>query len=334
MKKIMLMFLLTVVTMSLLTAFAYSWGSATHVYIAKKLGNEIGYANLQEMYGSTLPDMVNLKNIPQKEPYESLYAKFHFIEEGSQEAIKKVAKRCFPKAFVYGFASHNDEWGADYTAHHNAVSIPGPDLGYVRGKIPGLIRDLNLVEELSDILIDAGVPLESAMCLAKALAPMLAEMGIETGVDILIKRNEDPGIGLKILLSASFRDGRIPYLLAKAYAKDYADREEVAKIIISSEREFRDMMKLYGKAFLLDEEDLINAIVTQWSPLVSKLAEELYIGIEMSEEILQELIILGIEVINEGILICEDDYSKEVSATIKAVRVKLKKNGFFTCPIR
>jgi len=328
MKKIILLPLLPVVMISFLTASAYGWGSATHAYIAKELGKEFGLVNLQEMYGSTLPDMVNLKNIPPMEPYNSLYAKFHFIEEGSQEAIINQAKWCLEEAFVYGFASHNDAWGADYTAHHNAASIPGPDLGYVTEKKLEPIAELGLMENLSAILIDAGFPLEQALILAAALTPTVTELGIEVGVDILIKRNEDPAIGLRLFISALFRDSCIPNLLARAYS---GSDEALTEIIINSEREFRDMMVLYGKALLLDEEAAINGIITQWIPVVSGLVEKLYPGIEISKQIEERFIALGVEVVNEGIRVCESDYYDEIWATIDAVGERLEKEGIHTC---
>ncbi len=337
MKKVMLVLLLTLVTMSLFTASAYGWGSATHGYIAKELGKAFGYANLQEMYGSTLPDMVNLKNIPPTEPYESLYAKFHFIEPGSQEAIINQAKGCFQKAFVYGFASHNDMWGADSTAHHDAASNPvDDDGGYVNAKTLQLILDaeFGLVVRLSSILEAAGAPAEAIPYLVEVLAPTVADFGIETGVDFLIKRNEDPVIGLRLFFAASFRSRWIPYMLARAYSGgDLA----LARIIIGSEKEFKEIMKLYGQAFLLDEEAAINSIITQWIPLVSEIAQNLYPipgVIEITEEIEQRLITLGIEAVERGIEICASDYSYEISSTIEDVGEKLEEQEIYTCPQR
>lgn len=329
MKKFMLVTLLAAVMMSLSCASAYGWGSITHAYIANELGREFGYANLQEMYGSTLPDMVNLKNIPPTEPYDSLYAKFHFIEPGSQEAIVNEAHRCLQKAFVFGFASHNDEWGADNTAHHDAAYIPGADPGYVSAKTLKLIDDLELVSELSDILIEAGVPGIYVPTIAGAVAPTVAEFGVETAVDFLIKRNEDPAIGIRLLFAAFYRSNRIPYMLVRAYS---GGDLELAKTIIESEKEFREIMKLYGLIFLLEEKAAIDGIIIQWFPLISELAEKLYPGLVISEKIEGELIALGIETVEMGIEICEDDYYDEIIATIDAVEEGLEDKEIHTCP--
>ena len=38
----------------------YGWGSATHAYIARELGNQQGPTSLTELYGALLPDAFNV----------------------------------------------------------------------------------------------------------------------------------------------------------------------------------------------------------------------------------------------------------------------------------
>lgn len=326
MKKIIFMTLLAGVMLSLLSSSTYGWGSITHAFIADKgLGKKFGYANSQEMYGSTLPDMVNLKNIPPTNPYDILYAKLHLLDPMYQEAILREAKWCYQKAAAFGLISHRDvPGGADYTAHQDAAYNPDPDPGYVEAKRDQLIADLE--EELLYILVDGGVPVDPAGIIVAALAPTVADFGVETGVDFLIKR-EDPLIGLRLFFAASFRSIGIPYMLARAYSDgDWG----LAQIIIGSEREFREMMKLYGQAFLLNENAAIESITTQWVPIIYEIAENLDIDISGIDE--GRLIALGIEVIQNGIVLCQDDYYDEIMATIEYVRKALEAEGIDTCP--
>lgn len=329
MKKSMLVTLLAGVMMSLSCASAYGWGSITHAYIAKELGREFGHANLQEIYGSTLPDMVNLKNIPPTPPYNILYEKLHLLKKKYQKAILREAKWCYQKAAAFGLISHRDvPGGADYTAHQDAASIVGPDPGYVHPKAVELIIDLDLVNELIDIILPAVNWDEStAQLIAAALAPTVADFGVETGVDFLIKR-EDPIIGLRLFFAASFRSRGIPYMLARAYSGG----DLTAQIIMGSEREFREMMILYGQTFLLDKDAAIASIITQWMPVIYEIAQKLYPGVDTSKIDQDSLITLGNAVINKGIELCEGDYEAEIMATIDYVRQALEQDGIDTCP--
>jgi hypothetical protein len=103
---------------------SFGWGAATHAYLANELGYEPGVMNLQEMYGAVVPDMFNLMYGYENQDY--LWNKTHYefmkvIDEGKLDE---------GMAFGYGFASHNEYWGADYTAHINSVGIKSGE-GYV-----------------------------------------------------------------------------------------------------------------------------------------------------------------------------------------------------------
>jgi hypothetical protein len=329
MKKFMLVTLLAGVMVGLSYASAYGWGSITHAYIAKELGRKFGYANLQEIYGSTLPDMVNLKNIPTTYPYSDLYGRLHLLDAEYQEAILREAKWCYQKAAAFGLISHRDvPGGADYTAHQDAASTSSPDPGYVYPKAEELIIDLYLVNELIDIFLPAVEGnWTTALLIAAALAPTVADFGVETGVDFLIK-HKDPAIGLRLFFAASFRSRGIPYMLARAYSGGGL----TAQIIMGSEREFREMMILYGQAFLLEKDAAIANIITQWMPVIYEIAQKLPYPIDTSKIDQNSLITLGKAVINKGIEICEYDYDDEIEATIDAVGVKLETEGIHTCP--
>lgn len=218
--------------------------------------------------------------------------------------------------------------GADYTAHQDAASIDGPDPGYIYPKAVALSSELALVNRLYNIILPAvNGDVLTAQFLASALALTVADFGVETGVDFLIKR-EDPIIGLRLFFAASFRSRGIPCMLARAFA----DGDLTAEFIMGLEREFREMMILYGQFFLLDEDAAIASIITQWLPVIYEIAQKLYPGIDTSKIDQDSLITLGNEVIDKGIELCERDYEVEIMDTIDYVRQALEKDGIDTCP--
>jgi len=168
--------------------------------------------------------------------------------------------------------------------------------------------------------------------LAEELAPGLAENFVETAVDLLIKRNEDPAIGLMILLSAQLRNFRIPFLLAQAYGADFANAfddltiVEASDIIIVTEREFRELMKLYGGIFLKEESEAIQLLAAQGATLAEAYLKA---GTGYAVTIPPEVIA---EILRDYAIPCvEGDYANEVSATLAYVEEELANRGIETC---
>lgn len=301
-----------------MSASAFAWGSATHAYFAKELGEKWGYLNLQEIYGSMLPDMFNLMY---GSPYKDyLWHETHY-EFG--RVVDRARGRGL-RAFAFGFASHNDAWGADYTAHHNAQATEEfPEKGYIIAKREELAPAL--VPKVKDFLVNSGVPPDVAQALAEELAPGLAENFVETAVDLLIKRNEDPAVGLRILLSAQLRSFGVPFLLNKAYAREFAEEfnlphREASKIIIGAERNFRELMKFYGGVLIKRESEAIDLLSVQ--------------GATLAESFLQTATGYGVTVPPESIAVIlrgyaiplvEADYAEEVSATLAYLEEQMAK---------
>ena len=148
----------------------YGWGSATHAYIASQLSDNPGAASLQQMYGAVLPDVFNLML---GEPFQGpLCTQTHeqFVKVVENAATER------DRAVAYGFASHNEAWGADRTAHISSVTHP--ETGYVTGKRDQLVAALEPQVKL--FLIFSGVPNASAV--VKDILPMVADSAIETAV--------------------------------------------------------------------------------------------------------------------------------------------------------
>jgi hypothetical protein len=302
----------TLIVLGSLSGPLYGYGAATHAYIAHQVGRQQGTSNLNEIYGALLPDAFNVMF---GDPYQSeLWTQTHYeflklVEEAGSES---------DKAFAYGFASHNEAWGADHIAHISAISDSSQ--GYV-------IRKQN---ELADILepqirlflLLNGVP--NTTQIIDRVLPTVAHTAIETAIDLLIRQNEDPDIGQRLELAAYTRGWSAPILLCKAYAAGFAEaagttEEVAAPLIIAAESEFRYRIQSYGTA--LTQEDPASALAEQGADLAKLLvAAELGMVVDVPADLMTEIL-------NSAVDLVRDDYAAEVAATITYVREGLESHG-------
>ena len=292
-----------------------AWGPATHAYIAHELGSEQGRADLQEVYGAVLPDAFNLMFGDPLQ--ESLWTQTHY------EFMKLVekAESDSDKALAYGFASHNEAWGADRTAHISSTAHP--ESGYVIRKRDELAAILE--PQVRFFLLLSGV--FNAGALVKEVLPTVADSAIETAVDLLICENEDPQIGERLMLAARARGWSAPILLSKAYVEDLAatagtTEAVAASLIIGAEKEFREQIGLYGAA--LTQEERIDALSEQGAELAKLLlAAEHGTIVDIPADLMTEIL-------NEAIDVVKDDYAVELAATVEQVRLELESHDVAT----
>jgi hypothetical protein len=314
--KTIVTFLGVAAIVATLATGAGAWGSITHAHLANELGYRRGLPNAQEIYGSTLPDMFNLM-------YDSPYKDYLWTE--THYGFMKVANRCSGRnlaAFAAGFVSHNDAWGADLTAHHDARTMPG--IGYVIAKVNALVPVLK--PQLVDLLNAAGVP--GAEALADQLAPGLAENFVETAVDLLVRDNEDPLVGYRLAIAAQLRDYRIPYRIFGAYAADFADEFDIplfeaAVILLCAEKEYRDFMRIYGYIFTLEMSQSVT-MLSEWG---AELAAEL-LKTETGMDIAVPPAMLEDFLYDAVLPLIEPDYSAEIAATLEYLEAEMAAHGF------
>jgi len=306
----------------------FAWGSATHTYLTKELGNRFVIMNQQEMYGAVSPDMFNLMFGYPHQQY--LWIQTHY------EFMKVVDKAKFgrKKAFAYGLASHNEAWGADHTAHIDAITIecppgiicpPGKE-GYV--VIKSKILALLLEDKISAFLAPIYYPNTPPTELVKELSLKFADTGVESAVDYLVSQNEDKQVGIQMLLSAKYRSLFVPLLLCKAYAKDFAEEAgislwEAYALIIKTEKEFKKYMELYGG--ILTQENAMDLMAEQGALLAENILEKEYgITVNVPTELMKGCLIAAIGVV-------QSDYSAELAATLEYVNEQLEIHGIETC---
>lgn len=305
MKKTLISTCLIIIALALFSSTAFSWGVATHAYIGKELGQKYGYLNLQEIYGAMAPDIPWIMFDPEDVDISiALGTLTHY----NFQNVADVARWKSQKAFAYGFATHNEDWGADHWAH----IVPG----YTKAQAQILMAWHPIGYPGFWVWVET-------LGKESGFAAFVAEAAIEHGIDILVKQNEDPTIGLSMLFSAWLRSPSVPWLLVRAYAEALAEysgvrRWEAAKKIIATEKEFRQLIMLYGLALL--QEEAVDAVAeiaaTQFGDLIGPGSPPPYV----LQDLAKTLIIAAMELCSEP----ESYYGGVLADTINAIEAKLE----------
>ncbi|MGA1841874.1 MAG: hypothetical protein ACMUIU_14735 [bacterium] len=315
----------------LISSMAYSWGGATHAYIADQIGKGAGLKNQNEIYGAMAPDIFNFMF---GTPYAGyLYDQTHGIPSGQENFMNvwESAKRCgFQKSLAYGFVSHNNVWGADTTAHLMARPPYYPPEGFPDDLPAGYV--ICKAVELERLLSFSGV-FDSIGLGGEDNYPIRIELChniVEVAGDFLMVR-ADPYIGLKIYSSALLRDKSFPLLLKEAYARDFSREfhipySEAFKIIVSQEKEFRKSTILMGYILMQDENTAIGLIAEQYASLMLSYLEDFGISVpgltpEMAKPMIEQAIQVTLLYVIPG------DYMTEINATINYVAEQLNEHG-------
>jgi hypothetical protein len=283
---------------------AYAWGSATHAYIADKLGATQGTANLNEIYGAMGLDTFNYMF---GSPFQS---QLHDLAHHKSEKVWNAAQDgdAATRSVAYGFMSHNDDWGADYTAHHGGRSYGLTD-GYVIAKTNEMVQT-SFVQAL-------GLPLP--------VATEVTHIMVETGVDVLVQRLDEE-IGSKIVQSTEARTDQFPGLLVQAYAADLnLGYQDAAYLIIGTEQYFRAMMHVYGLALTQNESTAITLLAGQFADLASAYLGAYGIPLDVTPELVTAFITNAMD-------LCKDDFDGEIALTIGYVDGQLKDHGVSAVP--
>jgi hypothetical protein len=286
---------------------AFSWGSATHAYIAGKIGKRLPLMNANEVYGIMGPDIFNyvFTLTPQEMQTVAFYTHGATGQEGFMEVWKKARWWGFEKSLAFGYVAHNEVWGADSTAHILARTT-GLSEGYV------ITKAMELAPYLQGALLQAGMQLDDGIIL------MLCHNLIENAGDILLLRT-DPRIGEKIISACVFRSNDFPGLVTRAMGPGWKDA------VFAAEKEFRKTMILYGAALMQGEQAAIKALSEQVAQ----------IGVEYVKVLTGGTVIIPLDLAIQlaefgtvkGMELCAADYMKEVNATINFVKTNLSLHG-------
>ncbi len=318
MKKPALVLITILLSVLFFSESAFSWGGAVHAYLAEQYSAKNKLTAGNQIYGGFTPDIFNFRfDAPAYMAY--LFNQTH----NNTMRVWDAAQSGPEKALALGFVSHNEVWGADFTAHRSGITFGQ------QGSIPGKPGEGGYIIAKAYILkaILEQDPAYSALQLPEAVSLEVAHNLIEYGVDILMK-NLDPGIGLTLTDAAFQPNPAIPLLLQKAYAADFADHFGIRFVdafmfIRSSETEFRTMMAHYGQALMRDDATSILLLSGQLAELATQfLASYGYVlppGVDIAP-LLQSGIMLSM-------MLCANDFAAEVLATADFVDQQLDLNG-------
>lgn len=289
---------------------AYPWGWAAHTYVIDRLGDKKPAINLQEVYGGMAADSFNYLTL--LNPALALEQGILFHEAHYESLPLWENAEPSLKALAYGFVSHNEAWGEDWTAHVQNLTLGGHE-GYVIGK----------ARELANVLSAA---LQGAVGAAELLA--VSHELIEYGVDLLVRRDLDSSIGLQMYLAADQRDPDFPGLLAATFGPSLAilgyTPAEAAGLIIGAEGQFRDTMKTYGGILATPDETLrlaylVNFLLPQALAYFAANGIELPAGVNLGE-------VIG-SALGYSMQLCAGDYLKELGRTRSHTVSQMAVNG-------
>ncbi len=319
MKRIFLACSTVLCAVLLFSQSAFSWGWAVHTYIEEQFETKWQIKNANLLYGALVSDIFN---------YEFTAPALYMKNQTHNDFMKlwDAAQSQPGKALAFGFVSHNELWGVDYTAHISGITfgqlgtIPGHpnEGGYVIAKAYLLKED----PYLNFVFTYLGLPDSVALTVCHEL--------VEYGVDILMKQR-DPMVGAKITAAALPPNPNFPMLMEKAYADDLAaqfglSNVETHKFLVSSEKQFRQLMILYGQVLMQDDKTAIALIAENLAVIAKEYlaASGVTLPPSFDDTQLIELVKIGI---GKSMDLCYLDYYEEVSRTSSFVVQQLAEHG-------
>ncbi|GBE37035.1 hypothetical protein BMS3Bbin07_01193 [bacterium BMS3Bbin07] len=264
---------LIVLSLTLGLSSAYAFNSATHLYIAEQVFKDNNINNINLYYGSIAPDLSLYVATP--ENWSTAFEDTHY----TYIDLRPYAVGFTQKAFASGWLTHNEDWGADHCAH---IEYPlGSNKGYV-------------VEKAEELSYQTG------------LDPEFAQLAVEVAIDLLLRNNDDPRLGEKLLKADLLRSWKDRYLLVKVLV--WKERRTDWLTLATAELTFRDLVGRYAVGLALPDPQNKEAL----AELGAQLAGERY-GIEVSPAEVLNLLELAIG-------LCEGDYKEVVDFAIEQIK--------------
>ena len=293
-----------------LAAPAFPWGWTVHTYADEQFATKWRPQNANQVYGGLAPDLFNFRfDAPAFREYMQSRTHNDFMQ------VWNAARSQPAKALAFGFVSHNELWGIDSTAHRAGITF-GQQQGYVIAKAYTLMAILNQIPEFD------------ALNLPEPVVLTVAHELVERGVDLLMKKL-DPMIGLKMAAAALPPNPNFPLLMERAYAEDLAShfgvrRIEAVKFLVSSERQFRQAMVLYGNVLMQDNTTAIALMAEQLEEMAIAFLAAVCLPPLAEDVDIKPLLRFGIEY---AMYLCAGDFEPEVKATVDYVEQQLRAHG-------
>ncbi len=255
-----------------LAAQAFAWGPATHAYLAERA---TGSTRPGLHFGSILPDMNNVVfNKP--DVFDAMRTLTHY-------ECNLLPSSCL----VLGMITHNEAWGADWYSHQHWLNETAE------------AEALYSTRKIRQIEDEFG------------LRPDQAEFLFEFAIDYLLRVEDGPGLGRKLLLGAAeFGPGQQQQLI-DAFAVPLSQRvaglsiEQAREELRAAARQYRFAIEVYGTAYLSDETaafDMLTSLTAFYLCLdAATAADGLWFAVEL----------------------CRDDYRAELDRIAGLLRADL-----------
>lgn len=299
-------------------AATLAWGAGTHTYVAvhtyKLEGRLEGRDFCRRVLGANGPDLFNY---PFTDEVQLLAGVLHRRDASANVAPWLAATTADERSLGFGFASHNDAWGTDSTAHYDGITA-GNTNGYVIAK----------AAVLGDLLLPAiwaqfpYLPEE----VARGLSREVSHQFVELGVDFLLAR-ADPGVGPALAATAACYDpASDPDFLVRALLP-FLSRELPGPLAEAMTRallpQFVAGLAQNGQALAVPFEYGLPAIA--WATAEQSASYLEYKGLPPPPpEQLYPLIVQGIL---QAMDLCRPDFMAEISATTGRVNGKMSSLG-------
>lgn len=288
---------------------AAAWNAACHAWLARELHGGCSHAPSAEraarIYGANALDLFNndftvVGQTAQQllhDPAGDLFLSPWWAAESDGEA-----------AFAFGFASHNNAWGQDSTAHLDGLTNRGHE-GWIIWKAR---------------LLAPGVAARLApygIVLPEPTLQLVSHILVEQAVDFLLVAR-DPTLPALLVETAMARDEAVPGLLVRALANDLApvagSPEAAAEPILRDEAAFRLDTVRYGTALGLPGGRLLveQGIGGQ---------AEAFLGLPLGTGALLQPVIHAS--IDEAMALCARDFMAELWATRLVIDWRLLRHG-------
>jgi hypothetical protein len=267
-------------TLILGLSITHAFNSATHLYIAQEV---FQVQDIDLYYGSIAPDLA-LYADPEKWPTSFEDTHYNYID------LSSYASGFTKKAFASGWLTHNEVWGADYYAH--IVNPIGNNICITQGNYQGYV-----IEKACLLSSQTGID------------PEFAHYVVETAIDLLLRNNDDPKLGKKLLNAILFRSWIDCYLLAKGLF--WEEKRTDWQTLANAELTFRNLVSQYAITLALPSPYNEKA----FAKLGAQLALELY-GIDISQEEV-------LNILETAITLCEGDYKEVINFAIEEIQNQL-----------
>ncbi len=217
-------------------------------------------------YGSIGPDIDFFVNRSEKWPTAYDDTHHQFVD------LRPFASNPYQMAYADGWLTHNEEdfWGADHYAHI--------DPGYVINKASQL----------------AGVPAD------------LGHLAIEVAVDVLLRDNDDPQLGDKLLSAVQHHSFQDRSLLMNVFVSDEQRTDRLTLLL--AEINFRQIMMQYARALAKPDPDNKEALA-KWGVILARRFYQTNVSSDM---------LLG--VLNDAINLVKGDYKQTVDTVISGIK--------------